>query len=140
MYYFLSEVYMRLFAHPVGVPRVGEHHWQDLGHKTIFLFLIYPTAILVAKRTGELKPGALFGILTFIYVIIWFYIMHILDQLLTRGDEEKVLSVGGLLGYEYWPYTVAQFLSSTVLPVLILLLLNHLTRRISRTRQAAPLN
>jgi hypothetical protein len=126
----LFYIYSRFLAHPAGVPRLGSHIWQDFGQKFIFLFFTYPLAILVAKRTGQLKPGAFFGMLMVIYLAIWFYIMQMLDRLI----GETFFSIDGILSYEYWPFVFADLLTHTLMPVLFLVLLNHLTRRSSRTR------
>ena len=136
----LLQLYVKFFAHPAGTPRLGSHIWQDLGQKAVFMCFAYPLAILVAKRTGKLKPGNLFAMLIAIYIPISLYIMYILDQLVAPTGGEIFFSIDGILRYEYWPYVFADLLSFTVLPVLFLVLLNHLTRRLSRTRKSAPLN
>lgn len=133
----MLQLYVKFFTHPAGVPQLGSHIWQDLGQKVVFMCFAYPLAVLMAKITGQLKPKALFAMLIVIYIPIWLYIMYILDQLAAPAGGETFFSIDGILSYEYWPYAFAELLNFTVLPVLFLVLLNHLTRRSSRTRKRA---
>ena len=125
LYYF----YPRFFS--------SDHYWENFGQRIIFGCLAYPVAILVAKKTGELKAGVLFGILTTIFVVIWIYVKLMFDRMNAAYGGETFFSINGMLSYEYWSYTLAEFLSFTALPVLFLVLLNHLTRHSSRTRKRA---
>jgi hypothetical protein len=133
----LVYVYAAFFSPPAKPVKIGANHFYGLGHEVALSCLVYSTAVLLARVTGQLKPGVLFGLMTAIYVVPLIYVEWIIDRMNVTEDVEAIASMYSPSSQEMWLLRGFGILISIVLPVLILVLINHLTRRSSRTRKRA---
>lgn len=133
----LVYIYAAFFSPPAEPQKIGTNHFDGLGHEFVLTCLVCFIAVLLARLTGQLKPGVLFGLMTAIYVVPLIYVEWIIGRMNVTEEQEAIASMYSPSGEEMWLLRCFGILTSIVLPVLILVLINHLTRLLSRTRKRA---
>jgi len=134
----ITFIYELLFSNPGQIILdVESHMWRIVRRGLALDCVIVPLAIFVAQKTGQLTIRGLVLITLFFSISISILNFWNLDQLGAPYSESKLLSIEGLIGYDYWPVSLAGIIGFTLVTVIAYFVVNHLTRRLSRTRKRA---
>lgn len=112
--------------------------WQDELLRTLVQLLVIPCAVFGALRTGSLTIRGLVATAFTVYMSIAVWVAWVLD-VLKPSNQVSFFSIQGLLNYQFWEFFIWQLAVNTIVPVLALVAIRHLSSRSSGT-PTAPLN
>ena len=106
--------------------------WKNELLRTGLQLMVIPCAVFGALRTGQMSARALFAVATGLYLIIAIYLAWVLDRLVPP-DQVHLLSIQGLLEYQYWEFRIWQWAVNSIVPVLALVAIMRLSSHSTRT-------
>jgi len=116
---------------------VHDYMWVRFFRDIVIQCTAAPFAIFYAQKTGLLTIKGLVTITLLVSILVHIMVFRVLDQLAAPFDGTPLLSMDGVLSYDFWPYTFAQLIGYSFVPVIALVVVNHLTRRLGWTRKRA---